>query len=157
MEKGHHTQHKQRIIDERLDSLIHPAQVPPLNFSELEDEPYESATGGGMFSDADSWYNDTSNEELEYDDVVVYNTETSHHTSRPGDGGKNKGLDSNDERVLWWDGYYCCAMQQADDVDVFFGMCFNCRDGGHHWWECPRPQGQKGEKVQALAVVNVPK
>ena len=76
--KGH-TQMTQRIIEERLGSLLHPLMAPSLLASseESEDEPYELAIElTGMFSDTSPY--DISDSEEESDDVVEYNTETSH-------------------------------------------------------------------------------
>ena len=38
---------------------------------------------------------------------------------------------SADENALWRDGYYCCAVRNAEQTEHFFGACFNCRDEGH--------------------------
>ena len=43
-----------------------------------------------------------------------------------------------DENALWRDGYYCCAIRNAEQTEHFFGACFNCRDEGHRWCNCPQ-------------------
>ena len=75
LEAGH-TQHTQQLIDERLEALTHPPLIDPPYTSGLEsdDDPYESAQD--VPSDP-SPYEVTDSEE-EHDDVVVYDTETSH-------------------------------------------------------------------------------
>ena len=32
-----------------------------------------------------------------------------------------------DENAMWQDGYYVCAVAKADDADMFFNQCYNCR------------------------------
>ena len=39
---------------------------------------------------------------------------------------------ANDD-ALWRDGYYCCAVWQAEEAEHFFGVCYNCRKAGHTW------------------------
>ena len=46
------------------------------------------------------------------------------------------------------DGYYYCLRQQADHVDHCMGTCYNCRETGHHWRECPRPLRQALQKAE---------
>ena len=78
LEAGH-TQHMQRLINERLEALTHPLLVDPPYSSglESEDEPYESTRD--VPSDP-SPYEVTDSEE-EHDDVVAYDTETSHQVT----------------------------------------------------------------------------
>ena len=46
---------------------------------------------------------------------------------------------SANENALWRDGYYCYAIHHAEQTEHFFGVCFNCRDEGHHWRNCDQP------------------
>ena len=46
---------------------------------------------------------------------------------------------SADENALWRDGYYCCAVHNAEQTEHFFGACFNCQDESHRWCSCPQP------------------
>ena len=46
---------------------------------------------------------------------------------------------SANKNALWRDGYYCCAMRQAEQTEHFFGACFNCRNEGHRWANCTEP------------------
>ena len=46
---------------------------------------------------------------------------------------------SEDETEEWKDGYYICAIRQAEEAQNFFSTCFNCREPEHHWWDCPQP------------------
>ena len=76
LESGH-TQHAQRLIDERLEALMHPPLVDVLYSSGLDsdDDPYGSAQDATP--DDSSPYEATDSEE-EGDDVVAYDTEDSH-------------------------------------------------------------------------------
>ena len=75
LEAGH-TQHTQRLIDERLEALTHPPLIDPPYASRVmsDDDPYESARD--VPSDPSPY--DITDSEEEDDDVVVYDTETSH-------------------------------------------------------------------------------
>ena len=75
LESGH-TQHTQRLIDERLEALTHPPLIDPPYPSGLEsdDDPYESARD---VPSEPSPYEVTDSEE-EQDDIMAYDTETSH-------------------------------------------------------------------------------
>ena len=44
-----------------------------------------------------------------------------------------------DDDALWRDGYYCCAIWQVEEVEHFFGMCYNCKKAGHVWCNCTEP------------------
>ena len=50
--------------------------------------------------------------------------------------------------TIWNDGYYYCLRQQADDVDHHTGTCYNCKETGHHWRECPHPLIQALQKAK---------
>ena len=50
--------------------------------------------------------------------------------------------------TIWNDGYYYCLKQQADDVDHRMGTCYNCREPGHRWRECPHPLRQALQKAK---------
>ena len=75
LEAGH-TQHTQQLIDERLEALTHPPLIDPPYTSGLEsdDDPYESARD---VPSEPSPYEVTDSEE-EQDDIMAYDTETSH-------------------------------------------------------------------------------
>ena len=75
LESGH-TQHTQRLIDERLEALTHPPLIDPPYSSRLEsdDDPYESVQD---VPSEPSPYEVTDSEE-EQDNVMAYDTETSH-------------------------------------------------------------------------------
>ena len=47
-----------------------------------------------------------------------------------------------DENAIWRDGYYMCATAKADDADMFYNMCYNCRKPGHRWRDCSKPLRQ---------------
>ena len=47
-----------------------------------------------------------------------------------------------DENAMWRDGYYMCTVAKADDADMFFNLCYNCRESGHRWRDCPKPLRQ---------------
>ena len=55
------------------------------------------------------------------------------------------------ENTIWWDGYYMCAAAKADDADMFYNMCYNCREPGHRWRDCSKPlrQGLQDLKERA--------
>ena len=38
---------------------------------------------------------------------------------------------ATDDDALWRDGYYCCAIHQAEEAEHFFGVCYNCKKAGH--------------------------
>ena len=40
---------------------------------------------------------------------------------------------ATDDNVLWRDGYYCCAIWQAEEAEHCFGVCYNCKKAGHTW------------------------
>ena len=44
-----------------------------------------------------------------------------------------------DKNAMWCEGYYMCALAKADEPDLFFNACYNCRETGHRWRECPKP------------------
>ena len=35
-----------------------------------------------------------------------------------------------------------CAVAKADDANMFFNLCYNCRESGHRWKDCPKPLRQ---------------
>ena len=83
LEQGYaqHT-HAQRVIDERLESLTHPPllDTPYSSGEDTEDGLYDSAIEPqSVLSDNPSPY-EVTDSESEGDDVVTYETETSHHT-----------------------------------------------------------------------------
>ena len=41
-----------------------------------------------------------------------------------------------DDDALWRDGYYCCTICQVEEVEHFFGACYNCKRAGHIWRNC---------------------
>ena len=81
LESGH-TQHAQRLIDERLEALTHPPLVDVLYSSGLDsdDGPYGSAQDAASTPSDSSPYEVADSEE-EGDDVVAYDTEDSHQTT----------------------------------------------------------------------------
>ena len=75
--------HAQQIIDEWLESLTHPPllDTPYSSGEDTEDRQYESAVEPqSALSDNPSPY-EVTDSEWEGNDVVSYNTETSHHTT----------------------------------------------------------------------------
>ena len=77
---GQHT-HTQQIIDEWLESLTHPLSLdtPYSSGEDTKDGLYESAIEPqSMLSDNPSPY-EVTDSESEGDDVIAYDTETSHH------------------------------------------------------------------------------
>ena len=40
---------------------------------------------------------------------------------------------ATDDDALWRDGYYCCAVRQAEETEHFLGVCYNCKKVGHAW------------------------
>ena len=44
-----------------------------------------------------------------------------------------------DDNALWRDGYYCCAVCQAEEAALFFGVCYNCKKAGYAWRHCTEP------------------
>ena len=73
--------HAQQIIDERLESLTHPSllDAPYSSGEDTDDGPYKSVIEPqSMLSDNLSPY-EVTDSESEDNDVVAYNTETSHH------------------------------------------------------------------------------
>ena len=84
MEQGYaqHT-HAQRVIDKQLESLTHPPllDTPYSSGEDTKDGPYESAIEPqSVLSDNPSPY-EVTDSESEGNDVVAYDTETSHHTT----------------------------------------------------------------------------
>ena len=35
-----------------------------------------------------------------------------------------------------------CTAANADDANMFYNMCFNCREPGHMWRDCSKPLRQ---------------
>ena len=73
------------------------------------------------------------------------------NTDDPDDGAipaETEANSSEDGITIWNDGYYYCLRQQADDVDHRTGTCYNCRETGHCWRECPRPLRQALQKAK---------
>ena len=84
LEQGYaqHT-HVQQIIDKRLESLTQPTllDIPYSSGEDTNDRPYKSVMEPrSVLSDNPSPY-EVTDLESEGDDVVAYNTETSHHTT----------------------------------------------------------------------------
>ena len=55
-----------------------------------------------------------------------------------------------DTQSIWKDGYYYCLLQQADEEGKRTGTCYNCREVGHRWRDCPqqlRPAVTKGKRT----------
>ena len=79
LESGH-TQHAQRLIDERLEALTHPplVDVPYLSGLDSDDGPYGSAQDA---TPDDSLPYEVTDSEEEGDDIVAYDTEDSHQTT----------------------------------------------------------------------------
>ena len=46
---------------------------------------------------------------------------------------------ATDDDALWRDGYYCCAIEQVEEVEHFFRVCYNCKKAGHVWCNCTEP------------------
>ena len=44
-----------------------------------------------------------------------------------------------------------CTAAKADDADMFYNMCYNCRKPGHRWRDCSKPlrQGLQDLKERA--------
>ena len=75
--------HTPQIIDERFESLTHPPllSTPYSSGEDTEDGPYELAVEPqSVLSDNPSPY-EVTDLESEGDDIVAYDTETSHHTT----------------------------------------------------------------------------
>ena len=73
------------------------------------------------------------------------------NADEPDDGAipvKTEAKSPEDGIMIWNDGYYYCLRQQADDVDHHTGTCYNCRETGHHWRECPHPLRQALHKAK---------
>ena len=81
LESGH-AQHMQRLIDKRLEALMHPPLVDVSYSSRLdsEDGPYESAQDAAS-TPSDSSPCEVTDSEEEGDDVIAYDTEDSHQTT----------------------------------------------------------------------------
>ena len=81
LESGH-TQHAQRLIDERLEALTHPplVDVPYLSGLDSDDGPYGSAQGAAS-TPSNSLPYEVADSEEEGNDVVAYDTEDSHQTT----------------------------------------------------------------------------
>ena len=56
-----------------------------------------------------------------------------------------------DENAIWQDRYYMCNVVKADDADMFFNLCYNCREPSHRWRDCSKPlrQGLQDLKERA--------
>ena len=82
LESGH-TQHTQRLIDERLEELTHPPLIDPPYSSGTDsaDELYESAQEPLGYTTDSSPYEVTDTEDEDWDDIVEYDTETSHQVT----------------------------------------------------------------------------
>ena len=78
LESGH-TQHVQRLIDEQLEALMHPAlvDVPYSSGLDSDNGPYGSAQDAAS-TPSDSLPYEVTDSEEEGDDVVAYDTEDSH-------------------------------------------------------------------------------
>ena len=78
LESGH-TQHAQRLIDERLEALTHPplVDVPYSSGLDSDDSPYGSAQDVAS-TPSDSLPYEVADSEEEGNDVVAYDTEDSH-------------------------------------------------------------------------------
>ena len=44
-----------------------------------------------------------------------------------------------------------CAIAKAYDANMFFNLCYNCREPGHRWRDCSKPlrQGLQDLKERA--------
>ena len=44
-----------------------------------------------------------------------------------------------------------CTAAKADNADMFYNMCYNCREPGHRWRDCSKPlrQGLQDLKERA--------
>ena len=54
------------------------------------------------------------------------------------------------ENAMWREGYYMCTLAKADEADLFFNACYNCREEGHQWHECPKPLHPGLQEVKDL-------
>ena len=81
LESGH-AQHAQRLIDERLEALMHPPLVDVSYSSRLDsdDGPYKSAQDA-VSTPSDSSPYEVADSEEEGNDVIAYDTEDSHQTT----------------------------------------------------------------------------
>ena len=46
-----------------------------------------------------------------------------------------------------------CLLQQADEENKRTGSCYNCRESGHQWRDCPqplRPALQKAKECEGI-------
>ena len=39
------------------------------------------------------------------------------------------------------------AIQKADVMERQSGKCFNCKEFGHYWWDCPKPLREEFQRL----------
>ena len=61
---------------------------------------------------------------------------------------------ATDDDALWRDGYYCCAVQQAEEAEHFFRVCYNCKKTGHAWQQCTEPLRPAPQEIKDLVGIN---
>ena len=59
-----------------------------------------------------------------------------------------------DDDALWRDSYYCCAIQQAEEAEHFYGVCYSCKKAGHAWWHCTEPLRPALQEIKDWVGVN---
>ena len=57
-------------------------------------------------------------------------------------------LDQEDEELTFVTEMYNIAIQKADMMERQSGKCFNCKELGHYWRDCPKPLKEEFQHLQ---------
>ena len=61
------------------------------------------------------------------------------YQNHPREFNAPEPLDGEDPELEMLTNFYAAAVQLADGTERRNGSCYNCREMGHHWRDCPQP------------------
>ena len=60
------------------------------------------------------------------------------YQNHPREFNPPEPLDGEDPELEMLTNFYAAAVQLADDTERRNGSCYNCREKGHYWRNCPQ-------------------
>ena len=60
----------------------------------------------------------------------------------------NQVLDQDDPDLTFHTDIYSATVMAADNIEHQDGRCFNCKEAGHFWRECPKPLKEEFKHIR---------